>query len=216
MIVINNGPDWFYGLDTIFEIVGGLITLLASMLSYRVYKFTKQKQYYSLFGAFLLIAFAFGLRAMGALLMHMGFYERIISILDMFDIIFLGQMTLMLLAYTMILLASMNVKSRRLIAFIMSLMTLFIVFSYQYYIKFHIMLFMLLFFLTVNFYLNCRKQKSLNSALVFLGFYLLMMAQPFFLFTVNLNQKFYIVGQTLQAVGFLALFFMLIRVIRSK
>ena len=43
-----------------------------------------------------------------------------------------------------------------------------------------------------------------------------MMAQPFFLFTVHLNQKFYIVGQALQVMGFMALFFMLIRVVRSK
>jgi len=216
MIVINNGPDWFYGLDTIFEIVSGLVTVLASMLSYRVYRFTRQKKYYYLFASFMLVSLAFVLRAMGAFLMHLGFYERIVSILDMFDIIFLGQMTLMLLAYTILLLASLSVKSRRLIAFIMGLMTMFIVFSYQYYLKFHVMLFMLLFFLTVNFYLNYRKRKSLNSALVFSGFYLLMMAQPFFLFTVHLNQKFYIVGQALQVMGFMALFFMLIRVVRSK
>src|SRR3989344_2865253 len=119
MIVINNGPDWFYGLDTIFEIVSGLVTILASMLSYRVYRFTRQKKYYYLFASFMLVSLAFVLRAMGAFLMHLGFYERIVSILDMFDIIFLGQMTLMLLAYTILLLASLSVKSRRLIAFIM-------------------------------------------------------------------------------------------------
>ena len=216
MIVINNGPEWFFGLDTIFEVVCGLIAMLASLFSYRVYKFTHSKKYYSLFGAFLLIASAFGLRATGALLMHMGFYERIISVLDLFDVIFLGQMALLLLAYTIILLRSLEITSKRLVAFIMSLMVMFIVFSYQYYLKFHIIVFLLLFFLAVNFYLNYRKQKSVNSALVFAGFYLLMMAQPFFIFTVHLNQKFYIIGQSLQVLGFLAIFFMLIRVTRSK
>ncbi len=216
MIVINSGPGWFYGLDTIFELVCAMITLLISMLSYRVYRFAKQKRYYYLFASFLLISFAFALRAVGVLLMHLGFYERIVSIVDMFDVIFLGQMTLLLLAFTMLLLVSMNVRSRRLVAFVMSLMMLFIVFSYQYLLKFHLILFLLMFFLAVSFYLNYSKQKSLNSALVFAGFYLLMLAQPFFLFGARLSQNYYIMGQAFQVAGFLALFFMLIRVTRSK
>lgn len=216
MIVINSGPEWFYGINSVFELVCALITFLVSMLSYHAYRFAKQKKYYFLFASFLLISFAFSLSAIGGLMMHLGFYERIISILDTFDIVFLGQMVLMLLAYTILLLVSMNVRSRRLIALIMSLVTLFIVFSYQYYIKYHIILFLLLFFLSANFYLNYRKHRKLNSALVFSGFYLLMMAQPFFLFTVEFNTQFYIIGQALQLAGFLALFFMLIRVTRSR
>ncbi|MFH0752098.1 MAG: hypothetical protein V1914_00710 [archaeon] len=216
MIVINSGPGWFYGLDTIFELVCGLITLLISMLSYRVYRFAKQKRYYYLFASFLLISFAFALRAVGVFLMHLGFYDRIISPFGMFDFIFLGQMTLMLFAFTILLLVSMGVKSRRVIAFVMALMALFILFSYQYFLKFHVVMFVLMFFLAANFYLNYRKQRNLNSALVFSGFYMLMLAQPFFLFSARLSQNYYIAGQTFQVIGFLALFLMLIRVIRSK
>ncbi len=216
MIIINSGPAWFYGINSVFALVCALIAFLISMLSYRAFRFARQKRYYYLFASFLMIAFAFGLGALGGLMMHFGFYERIVSILDTFDIVFLGQMTLMLLAYTILLLVSMNVKSRRLVAFIMSLMMLFIVFSYQYYIKYHIILLLLLFFLSVNFYLNFRKNRKLNSALVFAGFYLLTIAQPFMLFTVNFSQNYYIAGQALQLAGLLSLFFMLIRVTRSK
>src|SRR3989339_926531 len=215
MIVINSGPGWFYGFDTLIELVISLVTLMVSMLSYKIYGFAKQKKYYYLFAAFLLISFAFGLRAIGVFLMHLGFYERIISILDMFDVVFLAQMMFMLLAYTILFLATLDVKSKRLIAFVMSLMFLFIVFSYQYYIKFHIILLILLFFLTVNFYLNFIKQKNPNSALVFAGFYMLMLAQPFFLFAVHLSGNYYIFGQVFHLIGFLTLACMLIRVIRS-
>lgn len=216
MIVINSGPEWFYGFNALFNVLFSLVTFFISMLSYRVYRFLKQRKYYYLFASFLLISLAFGLTAAGSFLMHLGFYERIISILDMFDVIFLGQMTLMLLAYTMLLLASMNVKSRRLIAFVISLMVLFIVFSYQYYLKFHMVLFLLLFFLAGNFYLNYRKRKSLSSALVFIGFYFLMLSQLFFLFTAQFSTNFYIAGQMFQLVGFSALFFMLLRVTRRS
>jgi len=216
MLIINSGPAGFFGLDTIFELVAALVTFLVSILSYRAYKFAKQKKFYHMFSAFLLISMAFALRAAGVFLLHLGFYERIVSILNTFDIIFLAQMALMLMAYTMLLLVSMNVQNKRVAAFVMTLMTLFIVFSYQYYLKFHIMLFVLLFFLTVNYYLNFRKQKTFNSALVFVSFYLLMLAQPFFLFTVHLSQNYYVLGQGFHLMGFLVLFFATVRLLRVK
>lgn len=216
MIVINSGPGWFYGLEIIFELVCGLITFLISMLSYRCYRFMRQKRYYYLFASFLLVSFAFALRAMGYFLVRLGYYDRIISILDMFDVIFLGQMTLMLLAFAMLFLVSTKVRSRRVIAFVMGLMMLFIVFSYQYVIKFHMVLLLLLFFLTVSFYLNYRKRRNVNSALVFSGFYLLMLAQPFFLFSTRLSPNYFIFGQGFQVLGFLALFYMLLRVTGSR
>lgn len=216
MIVINSGPGWFYGYDAIFELVCMLVTFLISVMSYRAYRFINERKYYNLFASFLLISFAFALGAAGSFLMHLEFYDRIISILNMFDVIFLGQIALTLLAYTMLLLASMNVRSRRLTAFVMSLMVLFIVFSYQYYFKYHLILLLLLFFLAVSFYMNYRRKKSFNSALVFSGFYLLLLAQPFFFLSPQFSQNYYILGNVLQALGFLALFCMIIRITGSK
>ena len=44
-MVLLNGPYWFMSLDSLFNLVYVLITLLIGGLSYKAYKLTEERKY---------------------------------------------------------------------------------------------------------------------------------------------------------------------------
>ena len=86
--------------------------------------------------------------------------------------------------------------------------------AYQYYLKFHIAMFAVLFLLTYNFYDNYLEKKNFNAKLVFISFFLLTCAQLFYLAEIY-NGLFYVVAVIMQLVGFLVLFYMLLRILNN-
>ena len=70
-------------------------------------------------------------------------------------------------------------------------------------------------FITVSTFINWRFKKSSESALVCLGFGLLLLSHLFFLF-ILLNVTLLFVGEVTQLVGFLCLLAMLVKVSRAN
>lgn len=212
MTLLLNGPQWFQGIDAIFGFVYVLVALLIAALSNKAYKISGEKKYYYFSLAFFLMGLAFALYSFvnWSLLTHIS--PLLSEVLTTFDFAFVIYILLIFLAYTLLLIITFKIEESKVGLLIFTLMLLLTVFSYQYYLKFHIILFILLFLLAHQFYTNYTEKKNTNSLLVFISFYLLTCAEIFYVSMVHINQLLYVVAVILQLLGFLTLFYMLLRV----
>jgi hypothetical protein len=213
MVLILNGPIWFRGLDTLFTLGFALVTLFLALMSYRAYKVTElpRHKYFSL--SFLLMSLGFGIFGIfsGLLVTHSSFVLD--KVLSAFDFAFTLHVVLLVLAYILMTIVAFKVEDKKVISLLIVLGLLLSAFSYQHFLKFHVISFVLLGFLTYQFYLNFQEKKdNYNAKLVFTGFYLLTAAEIFvivFIYTAS----FYIVAQVIQLLGYLLLLFMLTRIL---
>jgi len=210
-----NGPQWFQVFDSVFQILFALITLAITFFSYKVFKFTKDRKfkYFSL--SFLLMALGYLTISFSNLLLYLGVYDGVISRLSEFNIanaFFLTFILFMLVGYMLLIIISMDLKNKRLVALLLSVVLLFVAFSYQYFIKFHMISLLLLGFIALQFYENYKQKRKVNAGLVFASFYLLAFAEIFFLATPYMNST-YVLAHGLQLTGFSLLLGMLIKVL---
>ncbi len=207
MAILNIGPQWFQGYDILFNIVFAVVTLFIAILSYKAKMVTKEKKY-SFFGsAFLLIAIAHLIFVVFALLRdYVGF------LIEPFDFIFLIHILLMLLAYTILLIVILKIENKKITSLIFALILLMVLFSYQYFIKFHIISFVLLVFLTWQFFRNYQNKRNINTKFVYVSFFLLACSHIFFA-AIQTSVALYVAGEVLQLIGFILLFFMLMRLV---
>ena len=213
MILVLNGPYWFRGVDAVFGLIYILVTLLIAALSYKAYQVTQEKKYSYFSIAFALMSFAFLIYSATTLALTTHVSNMLSDVLTQFDFAFLMHMMFIFAAYTLLLVVTLKIEQKKVIILLFSLMTLFTLFSYQYYIKFHIISFLLLFFLGHQFYTNYLENKNKNAKLVFVSFYLLTCAQVFFLVMIY-QPIFYVVADVLQLLGFSLLFYMFMRVLQ--
>ena len=213
MILLLNGPYWFRGIDALFGLVYILVTLLIAAMSYKAYKLTEDKKYSYFSTAFGLMSLGFLVYSLTNLALTTHLSNTLSNVLTEFDFAFLLHMILIFAAYTLLLVVTLKIEQKKVIILLFSLMLLFTIFAYQYYLKFHIISFLLLFFLGHQFYTNYLEKKNKNAKLVFVSFYLLACAQVFFLVMIY-NSTFYIIADILQLLGFVVLFYMFLRILQ--
>ncbi|MEA3378300.1 MAG: hypothetical protein U9Q69_01550 [Nanoarchaeota archaeon] len=201
-----NGPSWFYGIDSLFQIIFIIATLLIYSLSVKAHSFTKkfssQKKYKNFGLAFLFLAFAYIILALSNLALYTGFYDGVVRGINFANLFFFAHMVFILVGYSVLLLVSLKVRDKKSAVLMFSFMLMFILFSYQYFIKFHLVSLILLIFIAYQFWENYLKQKSFNSALVFITFYFLGVGEIFYLLSVVWAPSFYAIAHLMQFVGF--------------
>jgi hypothetical protein len=208
MSVLTTGPQWFGGYDILFNVIFAIVTLLIAGLSYRARHLTKEKKY-SYFGlAFLLIGIAHIIFVIFAALQN----TALANVLLVFDFVFLIHMFLMLLAYFILILVILKIENKNAIALLLALLLLFVLFSYQYFIKFHIISFVLLAFLTWQFFQNYKVKKNINSKFVYISFFLLTCSHIFFA-GIRASDAVYVAGEIFQLLGFILLFLVFAKVV---
>ena len=211
-MVLLNGPYWFMSLDSLFNLVYVLITLLIGGLSYKAYKLTEERKYKYFAVAFGLMSIAFFVYFTSTILLTTHISSNVTSILTGFDYAFLVYVFFTMMAYALLFITTLKIEDYKIRTLILTLMFTLTVVAYQYYLKFHIAMFAVLFLLTYNFYDNYLEKKNFNAKLVFISFFFLACAQLFYLANIY-NELFYVVAVIIQLIGFLVLFYMLMRVL---
>jgi len=212
MTLLLNGPLWFQGMDVVLGIISILVAFLIATLSYKAYKVTEENKYYYFSLAFALMGLSFAIYSVVNWILLTHIFLPLNGALELFDFTFLIYMLLIFLAYTLIFIVTLKIEQRKVGLLIFALIALLTLFSYQYYLKFHMISFILLFLLAHQFYTNYSEKKNTNSLLVFISFYLLASAQLLFVGMVYINQLLYVAAVILQLIGFLTLFYMTLRV----
>jgi hypothetical protein len=203
------GPEWFFGVDSLFEGFAVLALLLITLFSFKAYRFTKDKRYRTF-----AIAFAF---------MTVGMLGRGVSDLLVYTdaqlhplVLIAGYAAYMgLTLVSLFTLFALTMKARQrapltalfLIAFVAVLL------SASYRLSFHTVSLILLAFIAYHFVKNYFQKKSLTAMLVCGSFTLLALAQVAFIADI-LRQRFFVIGHLIHLVAFALLFLALVRVIR--
>ncbi|MFH1455553.1 MAG: hypothetical protein ABIF40_01235 [archaeon] len=214
MIISLTGPQWFYGIGSGFEIILGFVAFLIAMLSLKAFKLSTDKKYYYFSFSFFLISLAYFLTGVSKFAMLTHVLNQLTAILQQFDFIFFLHVLLIIFAYMILLIITLKInRNKKAIGLLFGVSLLFVAFSYQYFLKFHLVLLLLLFFLALKYFENAADKKTINSGLVFTAFYFLMIGQVFAL-CVILMPGLVILGELFQLLGFLMLFGMFVKVLK--
>ncbi len=214
MIISLTGPQWFYGIGSGFNIILGFVAFFIAMLSLKAFKLSTDKKYYYFSFSFFLISLAYFILGLSKFVMVTHILNQLTTMLQNFDFIFFIHVLLITFAFMIILIITLRLnKNKKAIGLLFGTALLFVAFSYQYFLKFHLVLLLLLFFLTLKYFENASKKRSTNSKLVFSAFYLMMIAQVFAL-CVILMPSMAILGEIFQLIGFTLLFIMLTKVLQ--
>lgn len=225
MIKVVFSPAWFSGIDSIFELVTVLVTALISVYGYKVYKFSGERRYKFFSLAFLLICVSYIIK----ILMNVSVYSTVTKKVQIGMFVFISQSLqrfelfysigffllrfLLLLGLIGIFLVLEKKEDRKYaflliyLAFISSLIG-----NYIFHI-FHITASMLLLLIFVYYYNNYLHNKSKNPFLVASSFFLIMISQVVFILSASFPLA-YVIGESLQLLGYILLLLALILILR--
>ena len=219
-------PRWFYGIDIISAVIALLITLLIGIFSYKIFKFSKDRKYKYLSLSFITLATAFCFKILTNLNV---FYEvtkqtkfgslvltyTALESSDLFITLgFIGYRVLFLSGFMGLFWLLYKHRDKKLFIIMFWLILVATWMSLSNYFFFHataILFIALLFWYYFRACLTSRKKKTLGC--VKNSYLLLMVSQISFIF-VFVNSNFYVIAETLQALGFLLLLYTLVRVLK--
>jgi hypothetical protein len=220
MLKFYFSPEWFHGIDSIFEIVSIIVALLIAIYAYKVYRFSKENKYKFFSFAFLLIALAY----MFKILTNFSIYkQRIVEktignltftfltvqktelFLVLGYLLFHFFMIIGLIGiYLVIDKQAKEQANKKTIVLLTYLAFLSAILSHFYFIIFHITSILLLFLITLIFYRNCCKKATKAGKLVAASFFIILISHIFFTM-VLFNLDYYVLGEITQLIGFIIL-----------
>lgn len=209
-----NGPEWFYGIDIVFLALFIIINLAIYKIGVKAYGVTHDRKYKNFSLAFFFISLAYLILGLSNLALYTEFYDGVVQDINFANLFYLAHIFFMLVGYSVLLLVSMRIRSKRMALLMFSYMLLFIAFAYQYYLKFHLVALMMLVFIAYQFWENYLKKKSFNSGLVFSTFYFLGVAEVLFMLEVWMPALF-VLAFVMQLAGYLAILLMYVRVLKN-
>jgi len=215
MIASLTGPSWFLPYSIIFWIASSFVTLLISAWSYKIYKLSKQDKHFYFALGFGFISLGYVAIAVSNILLIGPVSTFVRKLFQIFDFGFLTYIILIFMGYLALSIVTLEIHMKKAIALIASLLLLLVIFSYQYTIKFHMVSFVMLFFLAMQFYQNYLKKRSFNSGLVFTSFYLMTIAQPLFILGIIYYAICGIAAHLLQIVAYMLLLWVFVRVVKN-
>jgi hypothetical protein len=221
------GPSWFYGIDYVFDLVSVIVGLLISYFSYKTYRYTSQKKYLYFASSFFLVAIAF----VSKILATIPVYSKELQVETVGLVTVTSQIIkkavwanqfgisiarlVMLVAFLILLLVALKVKDKKIIALFVYFLIISTTLVSQSYIVFHLTLLIMMGILFLNYKCNYLKKKSFNSKLVMSSFFLLLVSQIFFVFE-GLVEHFYVMGESVQLLGYLTLLFAMGKMLLKK
>ncbi|MBI4448961.1 hypothetical protein HY641_02965 [Candidatus Woesearchaeota archaeon] len=222
------GPQWFLGIDSMFEMISVVIALAIAWYSRKAHKLTDDAKYQSISAAFFLIAIGMALK----IATNFSIYHSIKTLAVMgattalspaeqleliYDIgYFLARYLyingLMLLLITLVL----KVRDTRIIALFSLFNLIAILLSSEPYHIFHGLAITLLLFITHYYYQNSKSRKTTTSKCVFYAFTFLLLAHTSFVLVSESWRVPYVIGEALQLFAFLLLATNLILIMRRR
>lgn len=203
------GPEWFFGLDSLFEGFAFLALLFVTLFSFKAYRFTKDKRYRAFAIGFALMALAELARGLADLFVFADWSVKPLVLLGLYS----GYMGLALVSLVVLFAITLKTKDKAPIIALMAVSLVLILLSTSYRLSFHSMSLILLAFISYHFIKNFFEKKSLCAFLVCSSFVLLGLAQIAFIFDI-VKQRFYIIGHLIHLAAFAALLVALVSVLR--
>jgi len=226
MIRFVFSPSWFFGIDSLFELVTVVVAMLVALYAHKVYKLTKEKRYRFFSYAFLLISVSYIIK----ILMDVSVYYPTTQIfkigiftvithtfarLDAFYAVgYFVLRFLLLLGLLGIFLVLERKEDRKYAFLLIYLAFVSALFGNYLYHIFHITTSLLLLLIFVYFYNNYMNYKSRNSFFVASSFFLIFVSQLIFI-ALSLHPVLYVVAESVQLLGYLLLLFTFVSILKK-
>lgn len=219
-------PEWFNGLDLLFDGIGLIIAMLISGYSWKIYKMSSENRYAYFSLAFILVSLGFIFKLMTqGILYYSSLREVAAGVLrpltgaglEYADLFYRGgfflQMVSTLGGWLLIFFVSQKSRGRlnkfyevsQIFLFIYLLVLISIVSNFKYFV-FYLTSMVILGMVVLNYYKNYLNNGNRNSYLVMASFLLILVGQFFFSF-VLLWTDFYVLGEVFMLIGFLVLLY---------
>jgi len=222
-------PEWFYGFDSIIELIAIIVCVLLVYYSYRCFKLTKEKKYLYFSTAFLSLTFAFISKITGTLAIYKPTITRTAlgnSIHQAFTgltpfyinaLAFIAYIFFMLLGFMILFLivSRLTWKNQRVVALLVYFVFIATWLSVIHYQLFYLTSFVLLLLITYHYYGNYREVKSEKAWFVLIAFGILLVSQAFFVFAVY-SGIIYVLAELIQLLGFVYLLIPFILIFKKK
>lgn len=209
-MVALQGPSWFFGVDSVFELIGTIALLMIVIASYKAYRLTEMKRYKYYSYAFLALMIGHLARTIANFTIHQqwvpvtGFREALIY--------GYGAHILFTLAALVLLVSfAFDVKQKKAFCILLLLVLGMIFVSSSFYLAFYWAALVMFGFVAWHMIRNARTKKIITPKLVALSFALLTFTQLLFLGTA-LAPELYMGAHITQLLGFLILLIAMIKV----
>jgi hypothetical protein len=223
-------PEWFYGFDSIIELIAIIVCFLLVYYSYKCFKLTKENKYLYFSISFLSLTLAFIAKIAGTLAIYKPTITRSpigssihhafttltpynINAIAFFAYIFfalLGFMMLFLIVSRLTLMRNQSV-----IALLLYFVFIGTWISIVHYQLFYLTSFVLLLLITLGYYQNYIEIKSEKAKFVVIAFSILLVSQAFFVFVIY-SKTIYVLAELVQLLGFVYLLIPFILIFKRK
>lgn len=226
MVRFIYSPEWFYGIDSLFELFFIVVTLLISYYAFKLFKFSKNNNYKWFSLSFLLFSLAFLFKIFTNITVYSKFFERtttgMINLLffsinqyELFYIIgYLGFRFFILLGLIGIYMVLYKNTSLNDMVIYSWLFFLVCILSHYQFVFFHLTAFLLIMLIVIYYMGYYIDKKNDSSLFTLIAFIFLLFGQVFFIFTL-INNFYYVLGEIMQLFGFLILLLIYIWVTRK-
>ncbi|MBN1645111.1 hypothetical protein JW851_03675 [Candidatus Woesearchaeota archaeon] len=212
-LVALQGPKWFFGIDSVFELAGTIILFMVFLMSYKSYKLVNMQRYKYYSIAF----FGLTLGHLSRTIANFAIHQQWFGISTLAKVFLAGyglHIGLTLAALVLLIAWAFEIKEKKIFCVLLLLVLAMIFVSSSYYLAFYWSAFVMFAFVTWFFFKNARKKKAMASKLVALAFLLLTITQALFFGTTTLPEL-YMGAHITQILGFLVLFIALVKVQRK-
>ncbi|MBN2566730.1 hypothetical protein JXB02_01435 [Candidatus Woesearchaeota archaeon] len=213
-------PAWFSGFDIILQSVFAIVSLLVSLLAFRVHRATSAKPA-RMFGlSFLAIGLSYLIQALFNLLVWSGTDHSVCASIEqltesiLYDIGLYSHMALMTAGLALLAYMTFRVAKARIYLMLLSVAVVAIITSRNPLAVFAMVSSVLLAFIAWHFIGNWREHRSALTLLVAAGFLFMLVGEALLIFTYE-DPLFYAVGHLLEMVAYLLMLANLILVIRN-
>lgn len=222
-VALTFTPQWFYGIDSLFDFISLLVAVLIFYFSYRVYKVVGNKNYSIMFYSFVGISLSFLIKIFANLSLYYAPVRVTISsamstvVAVNISKVFISGVFFyrfaFLLSMALLFWLTLRVKDKRVLALMMVFAVVAAELSFAYYSVFHMVAAVFLLFIFSFFQSNYSKRKTTNALQVALAFLFIFLSQAAFVFMI-LQPLLYAIGEVLQLLGYGLLLFNIISVLK--
>ncbi len=209
--IIVRGPEWFFGIDSLFEGFAAIALLLVTLFSYKAYKLTKDRRYRTFGIAFGLMIVGIVARALADLCVYADLSVHPLALMALYA----GYMGLTLVSIIVLFALTLKIRQRAPVIALLLVSLVLVMLSASYRLSFHSISVILLAFIAYHFIRNYFEKKSLSALLVCISFVLLTLTNVAFIVDI-VKQRFYIIGHLLHLAAFGMLFVALVKVLKKR
>jgi len=213
-------PNWFFGIDVVFELAFAVVSLIVSLYAFKIYKLSNQTQS-KLFGfSFLFFSISYFIQSFMNFAIISKLNENVCVALKFQSIDALNTLGIYahILFFTLGLATltymTLRTNNKKLHSLIIVIAIFFILFSANKIYSFYFLSSIFLIYIVSHYFLNYLENKQTKTLLVLIAFIFLLFGNIHFMFAVN-HILFYILAHFLELISYSLILINLLLILKN-